>query len=84
MASKSSSTATSTSTGTGTSLRETLKTAPRFSLDRENGKVLGVCAGMGRALDVDPLWIRLAFVVSVLAGFGLPILAYIVIALLAD
>lgn len=68
----------------GTSLRETFKTAPHFSLDRDNGKLLGVCAGLGRMLDVDPLWIRLAFVVSVLAGFGLPILAYIVIALLAD
>lgn len=75
---------TSTETTPGTSLREALKTAPRFSLDREQGKLLGVCAGIGRSLDVDPLWIRLAFVVSVLAGFGLPILLYIAIAILAD
>lgn len=75
---------TSTETNPGTSLRETLKTAPRFSLDRDNGKILGVCAGIGRAVNVDPLWIRVAFLVSVLAGFGLPLLAYIVIALLAD
>ena len=61
-----------------------LKTAPRFSLDRERGKILGVCAGLGRTFDIDPLWIRLAFVVSVLAGFGLPLIAYFVIALLAD
>ena len=39
---------------------------------------------LGRTFDIDPLWIRLAFVVSVLAGFGLPLIAYFVIALLAD
>lgn len=65
-------------------IKAALKTAPRFSLDRERGKILGVCAGLGRTFDIDPLWIRLAFVVSVLAGFGLPLIAYFIIALLAD
>lgn len=54
-----------------------------FALDKQQAKFLGVCAGLARALDVDVLWVRLAFVVSVLAGFGLPILIYFVIALLA-
>ncbi|WP_337827256.1 PspC domain-containing protein [Pseudonocardia sp. TMWB2A] len=54
-----------------------------FALDKQQAKFLGVCAGLARTLDVDPLWIRLAFVVSVLAGFGLPLILYFVIALLA-
>lgn len=55
-----------------------------FALDKQNGKFLGVCAGLARTLDVDALWIRVALIVSVLAGFGLPILLYFVIALLAQ
>ena len=53
-------------------------------LDRENRKLLGVCAGLGRALGIDALIVRLAFIVTVLVGFGFPILLYFIIALLAD
>lgn len=55
-----------------------------FALDKQQAKFLGVCSGIARSLNVDPLWVRLAFVVSVLAGFGLPVLLYFVIALLAQ
>jgi len=56
----------------------------KFALDRTNGKLLGVCAGIANRLGIDALLVRIAFVVSVLLGFGLPILLYFVIALLAD
>ncbi len=55
-----------------------------LTIDRDNRKLLGVCAGLARSFGVDALWVRLAFVASVLLGFGLSILLYFVIALLAD
>jgi phage shock protein PspC (stress-responsive transcriptional regulator) len=55
-----------------------------FQLDRGNRKVLGVCAGLGARFEVDPLLFRLGFVGSVLLGFGLPIVLYFALALLAD
>lgn len=53
-------------------------------LDRDRGKLLGVCAGIGRTLGIDTLLVRIAFVASVLIGFGFPVLLYFIIALLAD
>jgi phage shock protein C len=53
-------------------------------LDRERGKLLGVCAGIGRAFNIDVLLVRIAFIASVLLGFGLAIVLYFVVALLAD
>jgi phage shock protein C len=53
-------------------------------LDRENNKLLGVCAGLARSFSIDAIWVRLGFVATVLIGFGFPILLYFIIALLAD
>jgi phage shock protein C len=53
-------------------------------LDRTNSKFLGVCAGIANRFGVDPLWLRLGFVASVLLGFGLSLILYFVIALIAD
>jgi phage shock protein C len=53
-------------------------------LDRDNKKLLGVCAGLGRSLNIDAIWLRIAFVSTVLIGFGFPVLLYFIIALLAD
>ena len=55
-----------------------------FALDRSNGKLLGVCSGIANRFGIDALLVRLGFVISVLMGFGLPILLYFAIALLAD
>jgi phage shock protein C len=51
-------------------------------LDKANGKLMGVCAGIANRFDVDPLWIRLLFVAGTLFGFGSFILVYLLIALL--
>lgn len=58
--------------------------ATRFRLDRANGKFLGVCAGIADQFGWDPLWVRIAFVIGTLAGFGSAVLIYFVIALIAD
>ena len=45
--------------------------------DPERGILGGVCAGLGTALGIDPLVVRVAFVVAATAG-GLGVLAYAV------
>lgn len=49
--------------------------------DRANGVVAGVCAGIGRALDVDPTLVRLLFALLAFAG-GAGIALYLAAALL--
>ncbi len=44
--------------------------------DPDNGMVAGVCAGLGRHLDVDPLIIRLGFGATTLAS-GVGLVAYL-------
>jgi phage shock protein PspC (stress-responsive transcriptional regulator) len=42
---------------------------PPFMLDTREKKLLGVCAGIGRAGNVDPTFIRIAFVAVPLLTF---------------
>ena len=56
----------------------------KLYLDKRNAKILGVCAGLADATGVDPFWIRLAAIAVTLLGSALPLLAYIVIAALAE
>ena len=58
-------------------------TARKFTLDKRNARLMGVCAGIARYTGIDALWVRVLTVVSVLAGLGLTIPVYIVIGLLA-
>lgn len=55
-----------------------------FALDRANGKVGCVCAGLARWMGVNPLLVRIGFVAGTLLGFGSFILIYALIWLLAD
>jgi phage shock protein PspC (stress-responsive transcriptional regulator) len=55
----------------------------KFTLDRNNKKLMGVCAGLGNYFNIDPLLVRIAWVVATLV-FGLPLLVYFVIGLVAD
>lgn len=55
-----------------------------YARDRANAKVLGVCAGLARAIDYDPMLIRaLALLALVLLG-PVTILAYLLTGWLAD
>lgn len=56
----------------------------KFRLDRAEGKVFGVCAGLANYMNVDPMVVRLVFVAGTIFGFGSFVLIYLAIALLAD
>ncbi|MXO64922.1 PspC domain-containing protein [Altericroceibacterium endophyticum] len=58
--------------------------ARKFRLDKDNGKFLGVCAGLASYFGMDPMIMRIVFVAGTLIGFGSLILVYLLIALLAD
>ncbi len=49
--------------------------------DKENAMISGVCAGLAKEFNVDATIVRAIFVVLTLMGFGLPIIIYIVMAL---
>ncbi len=55
-----------------------------FHLDKYNGKVFGVCAGIANYFGISPLAVRIGFVAGTLIGFGSLILVYLAIALIAD
>lgn len=54
-----------------------------FHLDRSNRKLMGVCSGLANYFDLDPMLVRIGWVVATLA-FGLPVIAYLIIGLVAD
>lgn len=51
--------------------------------DRQHAVIAGVCAGFAKTFDIDPLIIRLIFIVSFLA-FGFGPLLYIILWLLTE
>jgi phage shock protein PspC (stress-responsive transcriptional regulator) len=55
-----------------------------FRLDKPNGKVMGVCAGLANYFGVDTVWFRVGFLAAAILGFGSPILIYLIIGLVAD
>jgi phage shock protein PspC (stress-responsive transcriptional regulator) len=55
-----------------------------FRLDKGQGKIFGVCAGIGNYFGIDAMLVRIGFVAAALFGFGAPVLIYIAIALIAD
>ena len=55
-----------------------------FRLDKNNGKVFGVCAGIGDYFGIDTMLVRIGFVAATLFGMGSPILIYLAVALIAD
>ncbi|MFB0613640.1 PspC domain-containing protein [Aurantiacibacter poecillastricola] len=55
----------------------------KFRLDKRDGKIAGVCAGIANYFGINPLIFRLVFLVGAIAGFGSFILIYLAIWLLA-
>lgn len=55
-----------------------------FRLDKTRGKVFGVCAGIANYFGIDPVLVRIGFVVGTLLGFGSFLLIYLAVALIAD
>jgi phage shock protein C len=55
-----------------------------FRLDKERGKVMGVCAGIADHFGIDVTLVRIAFVIGTLAGFGSLLIVYLAIGLIAN
>lgn len=53
--------------------------AKKLYRDKENSIIGGVASGFGHYFTIDPVWIRLLFVIIVVAGFGSPILIYFIL-----
>lgn len=56
----------------------------RFELDKENGKLLGVCAGFAKLTGTDALWWRLGAVAGTILGAGILPIIYVLIGWLAQ
>jgi len=52
--------------------------ARSLHLSRSDRKIAGVCGGLGEWLDIDPVFLRVAFILLALVG-GLGIAVYIVL-----
>jgi phage shock protein PspC (stress-responsive transcriptional regulator) len=66
--------------GTENETREEPKktTNKRLFRDEDNRMIAGVCSGLGHYLNIDPIWFRLAFLISIFfAGTG--IVVYLVL-----
>ena len=55
-----------------------------FTLDRNHGKLMGVCAGLAKYFGMDVTLVRILFVLGTLVGFGSLVLVYLAIGLIAD
>ncbi|MEF2175015.1 MAG: PspC domain-containing protein [Candidatus Absconditabacteria bacterium] len=47
-----------------------------------NGIIFGVCEGLGDIFEIDPVWIRLLFVVLTIIGLGSMIIIYLILAII--
>ena len=58
----------------------------KFYLDKQNGKIKGVCAGIADYTGIEVLWVRLAAVLLIVSGVGMPWvpLAYFLVAWMVE
>ncbi len=56
----------------------------RLELDRRNGLIIGLCAGIARYLDVDVTWVRIGAVVAAAVLTKVAVAAYVIGWLLLD
>lgn len=57
----------------------------KFYLDKQNGKWMGVCAGIADYAGIDVLWVRIgAVLVTLMGAFPWTIIAYHLVAWMAD
>ena len=55
----------------------------QFYRDKQDGKILGVCAGIADYTGVDVMWVRLGTALLTLMGLGIVPLAYILLGFFA-
>ncbi len=61
-----------------------MSASKKFYLDKANGKFMGVCAGIANYFGIDVTMVRIGTVLFTILISGLPIIAYLVIAWLAE
>ena len=54
-----------------------------FSLNKRDGRILGVCAGLADHFDIDPTLVRVAAVLTLICTFPIGGVAYLLLAMLA-
>ncbi|MCA1749009.1 MAG: envelope stress response membrane protein PspC [Parasphingopyxis sp.] len=55
----------------------------KFYLDKQNARFLGVCSGIADYTGIDPLWVRIGFVMVTLFAFPPLFLVYFLVGWLA-
>ena len=56
----------------------------RFYLDKRNGKIMGVCAGIADYFGWDVTLVRIGFAIGAIMGGGSTVLAYLAIGWIAN
>jgi phage shock protein C len=56
----------------------------KFHLDKRDGKLMGVCAGLADYTGIDALWLRIGAVLLLLAGIGSLLLVYLIVGFAAN
>ena len=56
----------------------------QFALDRQTGKLMGVCAGFARWADVDVTLVRITAALVILFAWPVAALAYILVGIIAE
>jgi phage shock protein C len=54
-----------------------------FRLNKTDGKIMGVCAGLSDYSGIDLMLVRIAAVLLTLCGFGSTIILYLIVGLIA-
>lgn len=62
-------------------MNKTNRPYKRLFRSRYNKRIAGVCGGLGDYFNIDPIWVRIFFIVLFLAG-GAAFIAYVIIWLL--
>lgn len=55
-----------------------------FRLDKHDPKLAGVCGGIANYTNIDPVLVRVGFVIGGFVSLGTAALVYLAIALIAD
>lgn len=56
----------------------------RFALDKSHARIMGVCSGLARWMNVDVTIIRILAVALTLLGVGSTIILYLIVGLIAE
>lgn len=56
----------------------------KFRLNKADGKVMGVCAGLADYFNVDPTLVRIAVAAGIIMTFPVGLIAYLILAIVAQ